>query len=275
MALITCKECGKEISDKSPNCINCGCPTNFSTERPTQEEQLENEVAATSIASDLQIESRTKSSPGVYYIIALIAIICIVVVVLSQGNTPTQTATVDTAQTEQANTLEPLSYFPMSKDSYWKYSSLITAETHTIRNVDMDANNVLTYTKSIDIYVKGNLSSTFDQILKLQHDGSITMQGPNGVTSTLLDGNFDTVTTWSGINTNDSTYISEYMGKGSISITIGTFNDCIVIKHTSTMNNLEHSMYYYYAKDVGLVAITTMNDGKESVFMELIDYKIY
>lgn len=26
MALIKCKECGKEISSKSDVCINCGCP---------------------------------------------------------------------------------------------------------------------------------------------------------------------------------------------------------------------------------------------------------
>lgn len=28
MALITCPECGKEISNKSPSCIHCGCPLN-------------------------------------------------------------------------------------------------------------------------------------------------------------------------------------------------------------------------------------------------------
>lgn len=28
MALIKCKECGKEISDKAKTCINCGCPLN-------------------------------------------------------------------------------------------------------------------------------------------------------------------------------------------------------------------------------------------------------
>ena len=26
MALIKCPECGKEVSDKAQNCINCGCP---------------------------------------------------------------------------------------------------------------------------------------------------------------------------------------------------------------------------------------------------------
>jgi len=27
MALINCRECGKEISDKSQQCVHCGCPT--------------------------------------------------------------------------------------------------------------------------------------------------------------------------------------------------------------------------------------------------------
>lgn len=26
MALIKCEECGKEVSDKAPSCIHCGCP---------------------------------------------------------------------------------------------------------------------------------------------------------------------------------------------------------------------------------------------------------
>lgn len=30
MALITCPECGKQISDKAPACIHCGCPVEVS-----------------------------------------------------------------------------------------------------------------------------------------------------------------------------------------------------------------------------------------------------
>lgn len=30
MALIRCKECGNNISDKSKACPNCGCPTAYS-----------------------------------------------------------------------------------------------------------------------------------------------------------------------------------------------------------------------------------------------------
>ena len=31
MALITCPECGKEISDKSKMCVHCGCPIHTNT----------------------------------------------------------------------------------------------------------------------------------------------------------------------------------------------------------------------------------------------------
>ena len=40
MSLIKCPECGKEISDKAPACIHCGCPLNPAPEpdpeRPTE-----------------------------------------------------------------------------------------------------------------------------------------------------------------------------------------------------------------------------------------------
>ena len=29
MALIKCPECGKDISDRAPSCIHCGCPISF------------------------------------------------------------------------------------------------------------------------------------------------------------------------------------------------------------------------------------------------------
>lgn len=49
MALITCPECGKQISDKAPACIHCGCPiqpqqTAYRTETPpTPEKVIQND----------------------------------------------------------------------------------------------------------------------------------------------------------------------------------------------------------------------------------------
>ena len=39
MSLIKCIECGKEISDKSEICVNCGCPTSESTKKFEQLKQ--------------------------------------------------------------------------------------------------------------------------------------------------------------------------------------------------------------------------------------------
>lgn len=45
MALVKCKECGKEISDKAVTCPNCGCPTSVesniasSTNKESESEQ--------------------------------------------------------------------------------------------------------------------------------------------------------------------------------------------------------------------------------------------
>lgn len=59
MALITCKECGKEFSDKAGACPNCGCPTELITNvgddlkvaEPTQQEsgQMYQQPLSTSI----------------------------------------------------------------------------------------------------------------------------------------------------------------------------------------------------------------------------------
>lgn len=47
MALIKCKECGKEISDKADKCPHCGCPVSYSIEK-----QDENIVTNTNIVQE-------------------------------------------------------------------------------------------------------------------------------------------------------------------------------------------------------------------------------
>ncbi len=34
MALITCPECGNQVSDKADNCVHCGCPIKIIQEKP-------------------------------------------------------------------------------------------------------------------------------------------------------------------------------------------------------------------------------------------------
>lgn len=40
MALIKCKECGKEISDKAKVCVNCGCPINVIEKEEIKEQKV-------------------------------------------------------------------------------------------------------------------------------------------------------------------------------------------------------------------------------------------
>ena len=44
MSLIKCPECGKEISDKSENCLNCGCPSS-EWKKVTAESTVQSEYA--------------------------------------------------------------------------------------------------------------------------------------------------------------------------------------------------------------------------------------
>ena len=45
MALIKCPECGKEISDKSKTCINCGYPiSEYASELQTEEQDVSEQI---------------------------------------------------------------------------------------------------------------------------------------------------------------------------------------------------------------------------------------
>lgn len=46
MALIKCPECGKEISDKAPACIHCGCPMNQEPEQNTESSNTQDQETA-------------------------------------------------------------------------------------------------------------------------------------------------------------------------------------------------------------------------------------
>lgn len=50
MALIICKECQREYSDKAPACPQCGCPTKFNTAEPAQEPKKAYEAPASGAA---------------------------------------------------------------------------------------------------------------------------------------------------------------------------------------------------------------------------------
>ena len=52
MALITCPECGKQISDKAKTCLNCGCPVS-DMNNENAEDQSTPEVNANNVAGKM------------------------------------------------------------------------------------------------------------------------------------------------------------------------------------------------------------------------------
>lgn len=75
MALIKCSECGKEISDKSKNCIHCGCPIN--KEKITHKEKIETKKE--------NIKRNIQPIFKIFFI--LIAIICVLFLIFSISKT--------------------------------------------------------------------------------------------------------------------------------------------------------------------------------------------
>lgn len=64
MALIGCKECGKEYSDKADSCPQCGCPTRYNIDIPTQKSepipQAETEKASAAPETPVEEEKQQK-----------------------------------------------------------------------------------------------------------------------------------------------------------------------------------------------------------------------
>lgn len=84
MALIKCKECGKEVSDKADKCPNCGCPVSYSVKNREQEinhnEQTEWKPMATAKANTKQPKMKNSVLSFVAFIISLFGCGCISIV---------------------------------------------------------------------------------------------------------------------------------------------------------------------------------------------------
>lgn len=81
MALIKCPECGKEVSDKAPACIHCGCPlpiNKYPAESQTQ--IVEQEVAESQNTPATTVE-KPKSKKGKYITLTIIFVAILSVVV--------------------------------------------------------------------------------------------------------------------------------------------------------------------------------------------------
>lgn len=67
MAMIKCKECGKEVSDKAKTCIHCGCPVNESNAK-------KDNITINTISSKL-------SEKKVIFVIGFIVVALLVVII--------------------------------------------------------------------------------------------------------------------------------------------------------------------------------------------------
>lgn len=65
MALIKCEECGKEISDKARNCVNCGCPIFLNSKVEKQEKNNSNTESSLvpCLSCGAEIAKNTKVCP--------------------------------------------------------------------------------------------------------------------------------------------------------------------------------------------------------------------
>jgi len=61
MALITCPECGKQISDRAPACIHCGFPLELLNNENAQNDSIADNVVSTIQPNDLGYKIRLKS----------------------------------------------------------------------------------------------------------------------------------------------------------------------------------------------------------------------
>lgn len=87
MALITCPECGKEISDLANSCPNCGCPLNTVLLNSTISTPEQDEIASEHDIDLIQTEPIEKRKRTVLKIVGIItgsvlifAILCIVLI---------------------------------------------------------------------------------------------------------------------------------------------------------------------------------------------------
>lgn len=86
MALIKCKECGKEISDKAKRCIHCGCPIEYneeSTNKNTTKEEIK-VVKEKEIPKDKKDEidelSKEDSSSKVRNLLLILSVVAIFII---------------------------------------------------------------------------------------------------------------------------------------------------------------------------------------------------
>lgn len=90
MALISCKECGKEISDQASSCPNCGFPVKEQLQQPPWQPQ----------PKSTQEKEKKKGSKWWLIIVVIVGIFVLFKLVGGSPNNITQTASVESSKTD-------------------------------------------------------------------------------------------------------------------------------------------------------------------------------
>ena len=154
MGMITCKECGKEVSDKAGKCINCGCP-------------IMSEITKKAVETLLTIA-----------VISFVIIFCLIITD-SKGTTRKKSNTPAYSETHQEESQQPLI---MIKDT-------VTTDKFEITILNVEKRTFVggeyfkTSPSSGGVYVavKWEYKNITDKPIKSYSSPKISLQDSNGV----------------------------------------------------------------------------------------------
>ena len=86
MAMIKCKECGNEISDKAKTCVHCGCPISIETRKKVKKKEW-NEFTTEERLSVMSYRRKIGQYPVVYFIISAVLILIYIILALTDKDT--------------------------------------------------------------------------------------------------------------------------------------------------------------------------------------------
>ena len=176
MALINCKECGNEVSDKALSCPQCGAPIEKREEHKTVESAKNNEFQKT-----LAINSKEKKSDTWKILVIILVVLLSAFAFLTFKNNPNPIPGVKI----EINPPIPIVVTSRSDNSNSTLIKLKTTVHATIQNQGGDGNVLVTFTvsqagndyiRSQSIFMRAqesiDLNETFTEVKML--DGQIT-----------------------------------------------------------------------------------------------------
>lgn len=86
MAMIKCKECGNEISDKAKTCVHCGCPISIETRKRVKKKEW-NELTTKERLSVMSYRRKIGQYPVVFLIILVVLVLIYTILALTDKDT--------------------------------------------------------------------------------------------------------------------------------------------------------------------------------------------